>query len=958
MPPKVKAKKRARQTTLQFSSSPARARSPAATATATPASTSNPKTAFDKIMGPSTPSSAIKPRSAVVGVSPQGHPDDRRYYSPSDSEEDDGVGQRGRKVKVVGIAEARSGRSAGFFGGGVGLGRRRRQGGGRGRGRGRGKEDVDEEDEEEEGGSSSSVEIVVVSSGEEGRKRKGKGKGTGKERRRGSGENVGKEVVEVEVDGEDEDEDEKLKREIRERKKRRSGGVGGGITLAIAQGQGQRVTPTKKKVLLDESDEGADGNGDEGAESAEERKLKERIREKKRRDTDVPNEEPSNADAGAKKAGKRKGKKEKEKVGRKGKGKGRSVKKEELVASPSDEDAVEDTIKVEIATPQREEGRKGKGKGNQRELGESQVRKHARDSTDEEDDDVRPAGKRGKLKHRPEDVDKVKKEKVDLEITDSMRDTVKSWMIESEDDEAEVKEEVGGDVSDLEMVKGRRGRRGREKKVVFVDDEDEEEEEDEDDEAKHTLIDEEAEESSFAEDSDPQPPPRRPTKKRKPPPIQDLIDDDDLPIITPPRRRLRKSSPIAPPEDDSDLGSDLELAARTRVLESRTRYGSSPKKLTPAQRRFRELKAKREGVLLVLSEEEEEEEAGRALYDSDGVGGDDDDDAGLPGDQDNDEEEGEEEDIKPPRRRRRTTAAPPSDPDHDSDIDSFIASDTELTPLGAPSHPDARIPIQFTSQSHASLKTHFKTVLQYMLHLILNPSFPEKDDDYFTYALHAVDRRVNSFRDSVLKSEAWRGEFMVALRARPGFEFDPRGKGGAGGMWDDHCTACNRRDRNASYTVRFTGRMYDPETFEDYPSADDEDDDDDEEEEDGEEDGEQGEKVEVDDLGNPVPPSGTSFPVGRFCYERAEITHSFWHWKKGLRSALEEVLAQMGVFEEMRGAGVEGMGPGERARWVDGKLGGLEGGGDVSLLWDMFSAQMKRAEEFMGRPRGYFAGRG
>ncbi|KAF8420404.1 hypothetical protein EV426DRAFT_507600, partial [Tirmania nivea] len=263
----------------------------------------------------------------------------------------------------------------------------------------------------------------------------------------------------------------------------------------------------------------------------------------------------------------------------------------------------------------------------------------------------------------------------------------------------------------------------------------------------------------------------------------------------------------------------------------------------------------------------------------------------------------------------------------DSDIESFIVTDAESDPLGAPDDDDnfdgpiARIPIQFTSQSHASLKNHFKTVLQYILNLLLNPSFP-RDDEYFTYALHAVDRKVDSFRDSVLKSEAWKSDFMRALKSRPGFEFDPEGGHG----WENHCTACNRRDRNASYTVRFTGKRYDPNTFSDYESNSDSGD-------------------SEDEVGNIIPPSGQPFPVGRYCYERAEITHSFWHWKKGLRTALEEVLTQMGVFEKEVVGKLDKMKEKERWRWVDAKLGELERGGDVDLLWDMFQAQMKRAEE-------------
>ncbi|KAF8465556.1 hypothetical protein BDZ91DRAFT_230142 [Kalaharituber pfeilii] len=231
------------------------------------------------------------------------------------------------------------------------------------------------------------------------------------------------------------------------------------------------------------------------------------------------------------------------------------------------------------------------------------------------------------------------------------------------------------------------------------------------------------------------------------------------------------------------------------------------------------------------------------------------------------------------------------------------------------------MPIQFTSQSHASFKSHFKTVVQYILNLILNPAFP-RDDEYFQFALKAVDRRVDGYRDSVLKSEAWKSDFMLALKNRPGFEYD---KGVSGVR--DHCRACNTRDRHASFTVRFMGPRYDPETLEDYSDEED------------------GDEESQDEMGNVIPPSGKSFPVGRYCYQRAEITHGFWHWKKGLRTALEDVLRKMGVFKTRITKRVEKMGYEERWRWATGELEKLEKGGDVDLLWDMFEAQMKNAEE-------------
>ena len=86
------------------------------------------------------------------------------------------------------------------------------------------------------------------------------------------------------------------------------------------------------------------------------------------------------------------------------------------------------------------------------------------------------------------------------------------------------------------------------------------------------------------------------------------------------QRRL-KSAEESPPAvgEESDLASDVELAAHTPVLKSRTRYGDSGKKLTPFQRTLKHLKAKREGVEITSSSEGRDFPVWarrRALYDT------------------------------------------------------------------------------------------------------------------------------------------------------------------------------------------------------------------------------------------------------------------------------------------------------------------------------------------------------
>ncbi|KAI5810970.1 hypothetical protein DFH27DRAFT_530583 [Peziza echinospora] len=494
---------------------------------------------------------------------------------------------------------------------------------------------------------------------------------------------------------------------------------------------------------------------------------------------------------------------------------------------------------------------------------------------------------------------------------------------------------------------------------------------------------------------------------------QDEEDEDDLPPMTPVRRkrileknqkrvesddeddedeiptkRLRHSSlnpkSTADDRDSDDIASDAELAASTPIMPSRTRTGQ-PKKLTPFQKKLALLKAKRNGDYQSGDEVEEEDDSPqRALYDSSsGEGNDYDEEGGL----EDEEEEDDEKAVssspplsgKPPRRRPSDYAYP--DSDNDSDIADFIVSDASAPPSpggtagkasGKHSHigqyDPSHIPIQFTSHSHASSKTHFKTAAFFLIQQILlypNAANSPKQfqntladqDEYTQYAFHFLDRKINSFRDSVLSSSAWAPTFLLALKNRPGFSYDE----GTGSEME-HCSACNRRDKHATFAIMFTGNVYDHTTLIDIPPP-------------KRKKGSRGSPEEKDNLGNVIPSSTTRFPVGRFCFERAEITHSFWHWKKGLRVALEEMLGRMGAFKQdnktktskksqkkNRGGGsdedddddggesedddnAKKESQEEREERAVEVMKKLDQDGDIDLMYDMFEAQIKRAEE-------------
>ncbi|KAH0602663.1 uncharacterized protein H6S33_008313 [Morchella sextelata] len=386
-------------------------------------------------------------------------------------------------------------------------------------------------------------------------------------------------------------------------------------------------------------------------------------------------------------------------------------------------------------------------------------------------------------------------------------------------------------------------------------------------------------------------------------------EDEDEAVITSGRKRKDKGKERAlvlelDEEEEEDLKEDLAfIAPKRHVLSTRTRNAGSAPKLTPFQKKLKELKAKRAGITITDSESSESPRA--ALYDTD------------PSDASGEEipeEDGEEDEPHYPRA------------DDDLDNESWIISDDEdATALG---HPDNQVPIEYTHRSHQPPRENFKVVCLWMVQYLLNPSFPI-DDPISQFAIAALDRRLESMGGSVLQSAAWQPEFIRAMRARPDFHSRVCSEG----PQRPTCEACHITSRPAAYVVYFTGARYDRETLDDLSPSD-------------------AENSE-DSAGFEIPAETRDFFVGRYCHERAKLTHMFMHWKKSLRVAMEFALKGLGYFDEKWQNKAAKMSIEERTRWANQVTDDLEP--EIKALWYDLKRSLTQAETNMAnQERGGF----
>lgn len=250
------------------------------------------------------------------------------------------------------------------------------------------------------------------------------------------------------------------------------------------------------------------------------------------------------------------------------------------------------------------------------------------------------------------------------------------------------------------------------------------------------------------------------------------------------------------------------------MAKSRTRFaGSSSRKKSSFQRGLDELKAKREGR--EPTPESSSDEPQRALYDTE------------------DESNSPQASSKP-----RVTSDSSEDDSEDEDNDDWIVQDDENTILGAPD-----MPLEFTSASHMNPGKNFRVLCHWLIRKALAPGYER--DKLSVIAMRNLDSSTFTYGTSVLQSSIWKPAFLDVFKRRPCFR--SRGIPATTG-----CDACGNRHKTSTFSVRFEGQRYDPQTFDDVDSDSDSD------------------RSGADDYDR-------VFNLGKHCFNRAELAHQFCH---------------------------------------------------------------------------------
>ncbi|KAL0087481.1 hypothetical protein J3Q64DRAFT_1737593 [Phycomyces blakesleeanus] len=102
--------------------------------------------------------------------------------------------------------------------------------------------------------------------------------------------------------------------------------------------------------------------------------------------------------------------------------------------------------------------------------------------------------------------------------------------------------------------------------------------------------------------------------------------------------------------------------------------------------------------------------------------------------------------------------------DSEEGYDGFIVDDDIIDGerLDEAEISNAVLPEEFSMNSMQKLSYNFRLFVEYLLNSIHDKDFDTKDNTYNT-AIRAIERRVKSYRDSVLTSDAWNIPFKSAL---------------------------------------------------------------------------------------------------------------------------------------------------------------------------------------------------
>ncbi|EEB08266.1 fungal protein [Schizosaccharomyces japonicus yFS275] len=185
-----------------------------------------------------------------------------------------------------------------------------------------------------------------------------------------------------------------------------------------------------------------------------------------------------------------------------------------------------------------------------------------------------------------------------------------------------------------------------------------------------------------------------------------------------------------------------------------------------------------------------------------------------------------------------------------SDSDSFVVDDAEdLTEV------QASLPVEFSSSSYQGLKFHFRNCIKIMVYRSMDQSYSLDSNEHLAFSLHTVRRRMASVVDSTITSSAWRSDFLEQLKTRPMM----RSKKCEPVMG---CSACHIQTRVSTHCVRFTGSLYDKNTYQSISKK----------------------RKDV--------PEAKDLPIGVFCFRRARMAHNAFHWEYRAYQHVEAEVSQ------------------------------------------------------------------
>ncbi|KTW29687.1 hypothetical protein T552_00895 [Pneumocystis carinii B80] len=249
-------------------------------------------------------------------------------------------------------------------------------------------------------------------------------------------------------------------------------------------------------------------------------------------------------------------------------------------------------------------------------------------------------------------------------------------------------------------------------------------------------------------------------------------------------------------------------------------------------------------------------------------------------------------------------------------LDDFIISDNE--PIGTP---HSQIPVEFTVFSYQGISSHFRIFLHHKIHKLLNPDFIN-ESNHFIFSQKYLERRFNSLRDSVLSSSAWKQPFINSISSLPIIK---------SGTCESRfkCDACHISGRTSSFWIRFINLKYDPETLEIYET-----------------------KESEESLEDRTDNSDRIWYLGRFCFSRAKIAHSFWHWHFNLNEDLKRILKKSGKLDFFKKKLLT-MNISQRTKKIDEVIRELDNSGKTNEIWENFNNILKKGENFMTAPNRF-----